>query len=192
MYAAIVQLIPWVGVPLTLLPALPMFLTDPLPIVLAAITLIVVTGVLMDRVLEPRLGVQGIVHPIVSVLALMILGESAGLLGMLVALPLAAALQSILSQLVQINTAPRPATQSIYSTQIQDMRARILKLQALLPEEHERRLALEGMFRRLDGLLDKTEHEIQSRATPSEQRRMSGKRELDSRIPAIFARNRPR
>lgn len=192
MYAAIVQLIPWVGVPLTLLPALPMFLTDPLPIVLAAITLIVVTGVLMDRVVEPRLGVQGIVHPIVSVLALMILGESAGLLGMLVALPLAAALQSILSQLVQVNTAPRPTTQSIYSTQIQDLRARMVKLQVQLPEEHERRLALEGMFRRVDGLLDKTEQEIQSRASQPEQRRMARKRELDSRIPAIFARNRTR
>ena len=192
MYGALVQLIPWIGVPLTLLPALPMLLSDPLPVVLGATALIIATGVIMDRFIEPRLGVQGIVHPIVSVLALMMLGEAAGILGMLVALPLAAAVQSVLSQLVQVNTAPRPATQSIYSTQIQDLRARIVKLQTQIPDEPERKLAIEGMFRRLDTLLAKTEHEVQGRATEPEQRRMAGKREIESRIPAIFARHRSR
>lgn len=192
LYGALVQLIPWVGVPLTLLPALPMLLTDPLPVVLGAIVLIIVTGVLMDRFVEPRLGVQGIVHPIVSVLALMMLGEAAGILGMLVALPLAAAVQSVLSQLVQVNTAPRASTHSVYSTQLQDLRARIVKLQTQMPTEPERNLAIEGMFRRVDALLDKTEDEVQGRATAPEQRRMAGKRELESRIPAIFARHRTR
>ncbi len=192
LYGASVQLIPWVGVPLTLLPAFPMLFTDPLPVTLGATVLIIVTGVLMDRFVEPRMGVQGIVHPIVSVLALMMLGEAAGILGMLVALPLAAAVQSILSQLVQVNTAPRASGQSVYSTQLQELRARIVKLQSQMPPEPERKLALEGMFRRVDALLDKTEDEVQGRATAPEQRRMVGKREIESRIPAIFARHRTR
>ncbi len=192
-YGAIAQLIPWIGVPLTLLPVLPMALTAPLPVVLGAATLIIVAGVFMDRFLEPRLGVQGVVHPIVSVLALMLLGEASGILGMLVALPLAAALQSILSRLVQINTAARPATRSIYSTQIQDLRARVADIQTHVPDsDHDRKLALEGLFRRLDALLDKTEQEVQGRASAPEQRRMPGKGELDSRIPAVFARHRSR
>jgi predicted PurR-regulated permease PerM len=193
-YAALVQLIPWVGIPLTLLPAIPMFWTDPLGVVLSAVVLIMLVGTFMDRVVEPWMGVQGIVHPIVSVLALMILGEAAGILGMIVALPLAATLQSILSQLVQTHTTPRAATstQPIYSTQLQDLRGRIMRLYTEIPEAHERRLALEGMFNRLNTLVDKTERAMQERASPPEQRRMSNRDDLRSRIPAIFARHRPR
>ncbi len=192
-YGAFAQLIPWIGVPLTLIPVLPMVLTTPLPVVLGAATLIIVAGVIMDRFVEPRLGVQGVVHPVVSVLALMILGEASGVLGMIVALPLAATLQSILSQVVQVNTAPRASTQSVYSTQIQDLRARVAKLQTQVPDDDpDRKLALEGMFRRLDALMDKTEQEVQGRASAPEQRRMATKRELESRIPAVFARHRSR
>lgn len=194
LYGALAQLIPWVGIPLTLLPVIPMLWTDPVSVGVGAAALIIVVGTLMDRVVEPWTGVQGIVHPIVSVLALMIMGEAAGIIGMIVALPLAATVQSILSQLVQANTAPRTATstQPIYSTQIQDLRARLLRLREGVPEQSEQRLAIDGMFQRLNTLLDKTEQVMQQRASPSEQRRMTTKADLRSRIPAIFARNRPR
>ena len=192
LYAAIVQLIPWVGIPLTLLPALTMLIAGSAISIIAVVAVILITGIIMDRVIEPRLGVQGVVHPIVSVLALMIMGEAAGILGMVVALPLAATVQSILRQLVQINTAPKTSTQSVYSTQIQDLRARIARLQLQMPQDMERRLALEGMFRRVDGLLTETETEVQNRASAPEQRRMASKTEAERRIPAIFARNKPR
>jgi predicted PurR-regulated permease PerM len=194
LYGAMAQLIPWVGIPLTLLPAIPMFWTDPLSIVLSAVVLIIVVGTFLDRVVEPWMGVQGIVHPIVSVVALMMLGEAAGILGMLVALPLAATVQSILSRLVQTNTTPRAtaATQAMSSTQLQDLRARVLRLHAEIPEQHEQRLAVEGMFQRLNTLIDRTEQVMQERASVPEQRRMPDKSDLRSRIPAIFARHRPR
>jgi putative permease len=193
-YGALAQLIPWVGIPLTLLPAIPMFWTDPLSVALSAATLVILVGTCMDRMVEPWMGVQGIVHPIVSVLALMIMGEAAGILGMIVALPLAATVQSILRQLVQINTTPRAAssTQPMYSTQLQELRARLLRLHAEIPEQPERRLALEGMFQRLNTLVDKTEQVMQQRASAPEQRRMTAKTDLRSRIPAIFARHRSR
>ncbi|HEX6289236.1 MAG TPA: AI-2E family transporter [Herpetosiphonaceae bacterium] len=193
-FGALVQLIPWVGIPLTLLPAIPMFWTDPLAVALSATALIILVGFLMDRVVEPWMGVQGIVHPIVSVVALMIMGEAAGVVGMIVALPLAATVQSILSQLVQVNTAPRTAaaTQAMQSTQIQDLRARLARLHMEVPENHEEQRALEGMFQRLNTLLDKTEQAMQARASASETRRMADKTDLRSRIPAIFARHRPR
>lgn len=191
LYGAIVQLIPWIGIPLTLLPAIPMFWTDPVAITIGAIVLIIAVGTLMERVIEPWMGVVGIVHPIVSVLALMMLGEAFGILGMLVALPLAATLQSILSKLVQTNTAPRVTTQSIYSTQVQDLRLRVARLLEQIPPDQTRRRALQGLFDRADQLLDETETMVQQRATPPEQDRMSEKEELRRRIPAIFAR-RPR
>lgn len=192
LYGAVVQLIPWVGVPLTLLPAIPLFVTAPLPVAVGAVILIILVGTLMDRVVEPSMGVVGIVHPVVSVLALMLLGEAAGILGMLVALPLAATLQSILSQIVQLNTSPRTSTLSIYSTQLQDLRARALRLHTDMPPQHEHRRTMEGMFKRLDELLDATDKVVQERASAPEQRRMSSKRELSSRLPAIFARHRSR
>lgn len=192
LYGAFVQLIPWVGIPLTLLPAIPMFWSDPLSVTLTAIVLVIVVGTLMDQVVEPWMGVVGIVHPIVSVLALMMLGEGVGLLGMLVALPLAATLQSILSQLVHASTAPRITPLTIYSTQLQELRARALRAHAGIPQEHEQMPAMEDMFRRLEGLLDKAEQVVQERATPTEQRRMPGTGEARRRLPAIFARNRSR
>lgn len=192
LYGAIAQLIPWVGIPLTLLPAIPMFWTDPLPAVLGAVILIVVVGAFMDRVVEPWMGVVGIVHPIVSVLALMMLGEAVGLLGMIVALPLAATLQSVLSQLVQNAATPRPTTLSIYSTQLQDIRARAARIHDYVPQEHEQRLAIEGFFRRIDQLIDQVEQAVQQRASAPEQRRMPEKSELRNRLPAVFARHRSR
>lgn len=172
LYGAIIQLIPWVGIPLTLLPALLMLLTDSPVTILAAVVLIVAVGVFMDRVVERRMGAIGIVHPIVSVLALMILGEVAGLFGMIVALPLAATLQAILHQILQLNTSTRASSASIYATQLQSLRARLTHVQELVPEEGERRRALEGMIRRLDALISKTEQEVVSRASEPELRRM--------------------
>lgn len=192
LYGAFVQLIPWVGIPLTLLPAIPMFWTDPLTVTIGAIVVVIVVGTLMDRVVEPRLGVVGIVHPIVSVLALMMLGEAVGLLGMLVALPLAATLQSILSQIVQTSSGPRAAPLTIYSTQLQELRARTLKVHGELPRDHEQIPAMQDMIRRLEGLLDKADQLVQQRATPTEQRRMSGDGETKRRLSGIFARNRSR
>jgi hypothetical protein len=100
--------------------------------------------------------------------------------------------QSILSQLVQIKTLPRPTTQSIYSNELQELRARVLRLREDIPADSRRRLAIEGMFQRIDTLLDKTEQVVQSRASVAEQARMPEKSEVQRRIPAIFARHRSR
>jgi len=172
-YGALAQLIPWVGIPLTLLPVIPLLLTDSLTVALGAIVLIVALGVFMDRVVERRMGAVGIVHPILSILALMILGEVAGIFGMIVALPLAATLQAILHQLLQINTAVRTSSQAIYATQLQSLRARLTQLQELVPDEGERRMVLEAMMRRLDTLISKTEQEVMSRASEPELRRIA-------------------
>lgn len=192
LYGAIVQLIPWVGIPLTLLPAIPMFLTDPIWVTVGAIAWILAVGIFMDRVIEPWFGIQRIVHPIVSVLALMIMGESAGLLGMLIALPLAATVQSILSQLLQLSTAPRSVTQSAYSTQLQTLRDHLARIHNLPARDEHQRQELDALYQRIVGLLDKTDKVVQDRATATQRRRMPSREELRSRTPAFFSRNRTR
>lgn len=190
LFGAVVQLIPWVGIPLTLLPALPMVWTDPLPVMAAAIALVIVVGVLMDRVVEPRLGVAGIVHPIVSVLALFVMGELAGVIGMVVALPLAAMIQSVIDALVRNTGTPRAATATIYSTQLQDLRGRSARLRDALPPNPAQRLALEGMVQRVEQLLDHTDQLVRARATSSERSQMPEKKR--SPTAPIFARGSKR
>jgi len=185
LFGAVAQLIPWVGIPLTLLPAIPMFWTDPLSVMAGALALVAVVGTVMDRVIEPRLGVAGIVHPIVSVLALFIMGELAGVIGMAVALPLAAMIQSVIHALVHNTGAPRAATAAIYSTQLQDLRARSGRLRQELPSNPAHRLALEGMVQRLDHLLDNTEQLVRTRATAAERPHLP---ETHSPAAPLFAR----
>lgn len=190
LFGAVVQLIPWVGIPLTLLPAVPMFWTDPLPVMGAAIGLVIAVGVLMDRVIEPRLGVAGIVHPIVSVLALFVMGELAGVIGMVVALPLAAMIQSVIDALVRNTGTQRTATATIYSTQLQDLRGRSARLREEIPPNPAQRLALGGMVQRVEQLLEHTDQLVRSRATATERSQMPESK----RSPAapIFARGSKR
>ena len=190
LFGAVAQLIPWVGVPLTLLPAIPMIWTDPLPVMLGAIALVIVVGALMDRVVEPRLGVAGIVHPIVSVLALFVMGELAGVIGMVVALPLAAMIQSVIDALMHNISAPRAASAAIFSSQLRDLRTRSERLREELPAHSTQRLALEDMVQRVEQLLDSTEQVIHARASAAERPYVNGSK----RAPAapLFARGSKR
>lgn len=187
LYGAIAQLIPWIGVPLMVLPALPMFLTDPLLVALGTIALIVAVGFFIHRIVDAWIGVSDIVHPIISVLALLLLGEAAGILGMIVALPLAATLQGILSQILQINAEPRTIAQSASSSQIQALRARLAELEKQLPADQNRRPALDGMIHRINALLDKTERLTQQYASSPQHRRMLDSSDQTSQVPSIFA-----
>lgn len=172
LYGAIVQLIPWVGIPLTLLPALIVLLSEGLPVALGAIILIIAVGLLMDQGIERRMGATGMVHPIVSIVALMVLGELAGLPGMLIALPLAATVQAVLSQLLAINTSGRGGMPSIYATQLAALRERLQQIAAAIPREGERRRTMESLVQRVEGLLTMTEQEVLQRAAEPATRRM--------------------
>ncbi len=172
LYAGVVQLIPWVGLPLTLLPLALMVFTEPWWLIAATGVVIVVLGVIMDRVVEPRLRGDAVVHPILVVVALMILGEVSGILGMLIALPLAATLQIVLAELVRVSTSPKALTAAIESTQVQELQTRIDRLRELIPADVEQRRAAEGMMARLQELLDRTDDILRERATAAERDRM--------------------
>ncbi len=187
LYAGVVQLIPWVGIPLTLVPLALMLLNTPWWLVLATGLGIVAVGILMDRVVEPRLRGDAVVHPILIVLALMILGEAWGVLGMLIALPLAATIQIVLSELVRVSVAPRALVVSAETTQIQDLRARIERLREDLPGAEEHRREAEGMLSRLETLLARTEEIVQERGNAD---RAGTNRTNRRRVAAVFQRTK--
>lgn len=190
LYAAIAQLLPWIGVPLMLVPIVPMLFTEPWLMTIAAALLVLGVGWMLERGIEPWFGTRGIIHPILSVLALMILGEVAGIPGMLIALPLAATIQSLLNHILQIAAFPRAMTQAVTSTQLQALQARINELQSHLPEDPEQRQMQEGLLVRTADLLAQAERLLREQAYVPERRRMARAMPLRERVPAIFARNR--
>jgi predicted PurR-regulated permease PerM len=187
LYGGVVQLIPWVGIPLTLVPLGLMLFNTPWWFVLATGIVITIVGTCMDRIIEPRLRGDAMVHPILTVLALMILGEASGILGMLIALPLAATLQIVLSELVRVSVAPRGLALAAESTQIQELRDRIERLREDLPDDEGRRREAENMMHRIRVLLEHTEEVVRERTEADRARQ----RELGrSRTPAVVPRSR--
>jgi hypothetical protein len=151
--------------------------------VLAIGIVIIIVGTFMDRFLEPRLRGDAIVHPILTVVALMILGEAIGVLGMLIALPLAATLQIVLNELIHISVAPRTLAVSAETTQIEELRSRIEQLQNYMPEDDGHRREAEGMAARLKTLLERTEEVVRDR-TNADRRRQ---RDISHHIPDVFS-----
>ncbi len=93
LWAGLAWLIPWVGVVLALIPAtLVGLLTGPADAALAAaVTIAVFVG--LEVWVEPRLYGRGRVSPVLVVITLMVMAQYAGILGMLLAPPLAALIQ---------------------------------------------------------------------------------------------------
>lgn len=190
LYGGIAQLIPWIGIPLIFLPLLPLAFVAPWFMTLGAAGVVLVVGWIVARGIEPWFGTRGIIHPIVSVIALMVLGEAAGLVGMMIALPLAAMIQSVLDTLLQISTTPRALATSATSTQVLLLRRRLQELEAQLPHNEEQRRMQQGLLTRTAELLDASEQTLRQRAHDPQRRRMARSAALRDRIPAIFARDR--
>jgi septal ring factor EnvC (AmiA/AmiB activator) len=105
----------------------------------------------------------------------------------LIALPLAATIQIVLSELVRISVAPRALVVSAETTQIQELRARIERLREELPDAAERRREVEGMLSRLETLLERTEEIVRERGNTD---RAAPSRTSRRRVAAIFQRTK--
>ncbi|HZB95339.1 MAG TPA: AI-2E family transporter [Herpetosiphonaceae bacterium] len=177
-YGGIVQLIPWVGIPLALLPLALMLFSTPLWMIVVIAAVIIVLGIFMDQIIEPRLRGDAVVHPILTVLALMIMGELSGILGMVIALPLAATFQIVLNEVVRFSTVPRTMTASAETTQLKNLRDQFERLRETIPEDEEHRREVEGILARVEDLMDRTEDVVRERvasqrgALPTARRRL--------------------
>lgn len=187
LYGGLAQFLPWIGVPLIFVPLVPLALTLPWYVTLGAGLLLLAVSWIIERGVEPWFATRGIAHPIISVLALMVLGEAAGITGMLIALPLAATIQSILTNLLQISATPRVLTPAASAIQLQALRTRLEALQERLPSDPNQRRAQAGLLARADELLDDVEQTLHRRTSEPQRRRLPQSAPL--RSPAVYARN---
>jgi predicted PurR-regulated permease PerM len=125
----ILWLIPVFGLILIMIPALLIGLIDGLSLgILAAVyTFIVLLG--LEMVVEPRLFKQrNLISPLLVVLTMMALADAFGLLGLVLAPPLAASIQIIAGGLLQ-QTAP--VTSATVETRMDELRERLTAIRAL-------------------------------------------------------------
>lgn len=154
LWAALVWLIPWVGVVLALIPAtLVGLLVGWQYAAIAALITLVVFGV-METWLEPRLYGRARVSPVLVVITLMVMAQYAGILGMLLAPPLAATLQ-ILGRELWFTPAPKVVAPDM-SAQLIELRSRLAALRLEQNVDFATNVQARSLASRIEALLDKT------------------------------------
>ncbi len=152
---ALAWLIPWLGTALALIPVVLVgAAAGPLTAVLAAVyTSLVFVG--LEFIVEPRLYDRRQYSSLLVVLAVIVLGQVFGLLGLLAAPPLAAALQILLSRLVTPAAAPAAAPTS--DEQFAALKARLTNVQTALAVSPEVSPQLASLAQRLAALVAQVE-----------------------------------
>jgi putative permease len=150
---ALAWLVPWLGVGLALVPVVLVGLaTGPLITVLAVIYTLLVF-VLLEFGVEPRLYNRRQYNPLLIVLMVLALGEEFGVAGVLMAPPLAAALQILGGHLLQ--PASTPAAQPV-ENQVAVLEERLASVRQLLSQSGEAPAPqLVNMLDRLEALVEK-------------------------------------
>jgi predicted PurR-regulated permease PerM len=150
--SALVWLVPWLGAALALLPVLSVaWMLGPVVALLAGIFTVLVF-VVLEFVVEPRLYNRRQYSALLVVFTLLALGQAFGLLGVLAAAPLAAAVQILVTHLT--TPASTPAAQPI-DDQFLALEERLTSVRALLarsPEPPEPQAA--SLVDRLEALID--------------------------------------
>jgi predicted PurR-regulated permease PerM len=170
---AIGWLIPWAGVLLAVIPAtLAGLAISPLLGVLAAALTI---GVLLflEFVVEPRLFNRRRFSSLLVVIVLLVLADEYGLIGILVAPPVAAAIQIFAGQLLRSTTlslATPPARRIDLAQPLSVLQARLTSVQARLAAQPESAPELSNLVDRLTQLIEQATQEerrlAEAAATP--------------------------
>lgn len=128
---AIVWLVPWVGVLLAVIPVLIVgILTSPLMALMATIWTILVLAVL-EFIVEPRIFNSQRYNSSLTIVMIIVMASLYGIMGILFAIPLAAAIQIIATRLMHPIT-PTVDVTSHPSLQVQDLQERLQSVQELL------------------------------------------------------------
>jgi len=170
---AIGWLIPWAGVLLAVIPAVLVGLsTSPvLGLLAAALTI----GVLsfLEFVVEPRLFNRRRFSSLLAVIVLLVLADEYGLIGILVAPPVAAAIQIFAGQLLRSTTlsmATPPARPIDLAQPLSVLQARLTSVQARLAAQTESAPELTNLVDRLTQLIEQATQEerrlAEAAATP--------------------------
>ena len=161
---AIGWLIPWAGVLLAVIPAVlvGLSISPVLGLLAAALTI----GVLsfLEFVVEPRLFNRRHFSSLLAVIVLLVLADEYGLIGILVAPPVAAAIQIFVGQLIRSTTlsmATPPAHPIDLTQPLSVLQARLTSVQARIAAQTESAPELINLANRLTQLIEQAAQEEQ-------------------------------
>lgn len=161
--AALLWLIPWLGAALSLLLPFALGMSLGLDMAVAASMVTMLVLGLMEFVVEPRLFNRRGYSSILIVLFMIALADAYGLVGILIAPPIAAAVQILFSNLLARPAAVSPADPLVKLTQL---RTRLLQLRETRGESDDVVPHIDSWIVRLDGLIQKTEEKMNSEERP--------------------------
>jgi putative permease len=175
---AIGWLIPWVGVLLAVIPAVWVGLSiSPVLGLLAAALTIGVLGFL-EFVVEPRLFNRGRYSSLLVVIVLLVLADEYGFIGILIAPPVAAAIQIFAGQLIRSTTlsmATSPTPPIDLAQPIGVLQARLTSIQTRLAAQTESSPELINLVDRLTKLIEQAtqeEHRLAEAAVTPQRSKM--------------------
>jgi putative permease len=151
--SALAWLVPWLGVALALIPVVLVSTSAGPLIALLAVLYTILVFVLLELLVEPRLYNRRQYNSLLIVLVMLALGEEFGLVGVLMAPPLAAALQILGTHLL---TPASTATEKPMDEQFTVLRERLASVRTLLDQSADKPTPqVASMVDRLEALLDK-------------------------------------
>ncbi len=168
--AAIGWLIPWVGVLIAVMPAAWVGLSISPVLGLAAAALTIGVLAFLEFVVEPRLFKRERFSSLLAVIVLLVLADEYGFIGILVAPPLAAALQIVAGQIMRVTTrsiltaTARPIDSA---PPIEVLQTRLASVQARLAAQPEPAPELTNLVERLTQLIDQAVQAEQRMAEPA-------------------------
>lgn len=151
---AIAWLFPWVGVLLAVIPVLLVGLISTMPLGIIAALYTIVIFLLLEVYVEPRLFNRRRYSSLLIVLIMIALADAFGMIGILIAPPLAAAIQIFFSRLLR-----QPATIATqeHTQRIADLKQRFALVQAMLEERDEPSTPeLRSVINRLERLIEES------------------------------------
>lgn len=166
-------LIPWVGVLVAVIPAMLVGLAISPALGLLSTALTIGVLAFLEYVVEPRLFKRERFSSLLAVIVLLVLADEYGLIGVLVAPPIAAAIQIFAGQIIRATTRSMatPAAQPIDLVQpIGVLRDRLASVQAQLAAQSESRPDLVNLVERLTQLIDQAAQEEQRPVQPAATR----------------------
>ncbi|MCL4562560.1 MAG: AI-2E family transporter [Chloroflexi bacterium] len=153
-YGAVVWLIPWLGAVLALIPVIPIGFSGGLALGIGALVYTVAVLVFMEVYVQPRLINRQRYSSLLTVIFVITLADIFGILGILIAPPLAAATEIFFGGLMS-STPPQESPESV--RQIEELEARLARVRS----EVERQPGASspetlGMLERLEDLIQQT------------------------------------
>ncbi len=136
--AAVAWLLPWIGGVIAIIPVLIVALIAGFPLALVAPVFTLAVLTIMELVVEPRIASRRQYSPWLTVILLMVMGESLGLIGIILAPPLAAMIQITARRILQETQASAAPNQEIESARrIAELDERVMEVRQMIDKMEE-------------------------------------------------------